>query len=132
MLRKSPQALVRCLLRTSNVDTFAILKPTFVYRNITGAKNDNVPVPTAEKFDERGLPILNLNDLPSIEVVEETAVCHGHDVEGLGHPTEFIRVNYEFSEYVFFQKKVIYFCRVCKYCAKPYIRVHERHGGGHH
>jgi hypothetical protein len=40
------------------------------------------------------------NQLP-IEVLEKTAVCNGHPTDRLGHPTEFIRTNYDYAKYVF-------------------------------
>ncbi|KAL9644094.1 hypothetical protein ABK040_005560 [Willaertia magna] len=62
-----------------------------------------------EAYVENEHFILDLEALPPIEVEGETAVCNGFLAGGLGHPTEYIRVNYHSPER-------------CKYCGAKFIR----------
>jgi len=52
---------------------------------------------------------LDFENLPPIAVEGETAVCNGFHSNGMGHPTEYIRINYDKPER-------------CKYCGVKYIR----------
>ncbi|EFC44296.1 NADH dehydrogenase [Naegleria gruberi] len=54
---------------------------------------------------------LDLDSLPPIEIDGETAVCNGFHSNGMGHPTEYIRINHTTPER-------------CKYCGVRYIRKH--------
>lgn len=64
-----------------------------------------------EDFTDPSAEFLDLEALPPIEVEGQTAVCNGFHSNGMGHPTEYIRVNFETPER-------------CKYCGVKYIRKH--------
>jgi hypothetical protein len=49
------------------------------------------------------------DNLPPVQVYESVAICDGGPY---GHPDEYIKVDYEFSNY-------------CKYCCRKFIRVHQ-------
>ncbi|KAG2387627.1 hypothetical protein C9374_001221 [Naegleria lovaniensis] len=64
-----------------------------------------------EDFTDPSAEFLDLEALPPIEVEGQTAVCNGFHSNGMGHPTEYIRVNFETPER-------------CKYCGVKFIRKH--------
>ncbi|KAL0480427.1 NADH dehydrogenase [ubiquinone] iron-sulfur protein 6, mitochondrial [Acrasis kona] len=60
--------------------------------------------------------VMDGTTLPPIEVTHDVAVCDGSSRAGHGHPSEHIKVNYNFVER-------------CGYCQKGFIKVH---GNDHH
>eukprot|EP01027_Heterolobosea_sp_BB2_P016639 GEZU01023661.1.p2 GENE.GEZU01023661.1~~GEZU01023661.1.p2 ORF type:complete len:124 (-),score=29.02 GEZU01023661.1:317-688(-) len=63
-------------------------------------------------YAQRKTPMELISEVPPIEVTSEVAKCNGGANPNLGHPVEFIRVDFHQPQ-------------TCKYCGLRYIRTHK-------
>lgn len=109
MLRRSSQTLLRsysCIssLRTTNVPA-TLLKSTTAVQTRQKSSDTSILKPNYTTNKEEGiyqLPVIDFESIPPVEVADYTAVCDGDPIREMGHPTEFIRVNYDYAVYVKF------------------------------